>query len=951
MNKYADTRVARNRVDRNVVDSLAPCLLLAVLLAFAGCDSDSGDDAPMPPPPDTTAPTVSDVDAGGGAAVSRTVTLTVTASDNTAVTTVRFFVDGTEAGSDTTAPYEFAWDTGSLADGDYVLSAEAEDAAGNVGQSGEVTVTVSNARQFSVTLGGNEEVPPRDAAGSGSAELDVNLATGVVSGELEVNGITPTDAHIHDAFAGVNGPVAIGLEQDAGNPRLFTVPADAVLDEAMVDKLLAGGLYLNVHTSAAPAGAIRGQILPDGFELYFAGLDADETVPPIESTAAGRAAVTFDTATGALVVQVQVAGLDNATDAHVHDGYAGANGAVLVGLTQDTAEPGHWFVTDGTLNAAGAEALAEGRLYVNVHSPDHPGGEIRGQILPDGIVVFRADLSGEQEVPLVETPASGVAFVTYDQAAALASIHATTDGLDDASDAHLHSAVGGVNGGVAIGLTQDGSDPAHWFAEEAAVSAELAAALLAAGTYVNVHSPDHPGGEIRGQVVPDDIVFASGRLEGRQEVPAIDSSASGSFAVTADPETMLVTAHATTIGLDDATAAHLHDAYAGVSGGVAIGLAQDAGDPAHWSVTDAAATAAQLDALRAGRLYVNVHTPANPGGEIRGQAAPRGIEVLFNALAGDAVVPPADTPAGGLVATTTDLATREFVAVVNTTDADDATSAGIHAGPAGANGDEILPLGQAPTLDSQWSAMAVLDEAAFAAYLADGLYAEVSTPAHPDGALRAQILRSGAPAPAPDTDAPVVTLASPGDTVGDTVTLEADATDDTGVTEVRFFADDALIDSDASAPYSVDWDTTGTADGEVVLTAEAEDAAGNIGTSAEVVVTVDNAEEVSFAALQGDIFGPFCSGCHTGPSGSALPGGMDLSSTADSYASLVGVSSIQQPTLDRVEPGNPDDSYLVRKLEGGPDITGTRMPQGGPFLNQAAMDRIRQWITDGAPNN
>ena len=56
-------------------------------------------------------------------------------------------------------------------------------------------------------------------------------------------------------------------------------------------------------------------------------------------------------------------------------------------------------------------------------------------------------------------------------------------------------------------------------------------------------------------------------------------------------------------------------------------------------------------------------------------------------------------------------------------------------------------------------------------------------------------------------------------------------------------------------------------------------------------------------------------------------------------------------TLDRVEPGDPDNSYLIQKLEGAPGIMGSRMPQGGPFLDQATVDMIRQWIMDGAPNN
>ena len=108
-------------------------------------------------------------------------------------------------------------------------------------------------------------------------------------------------------------------------------------------------------------------------------------------------------------------------------------------------------------------------MYVNIHSPANPGGEIRGQILPQGIAVIFAELSGEQEVPLVATNADGLAAVTFDEAGALLTVHANTSGLNDASFSHLHTAFAGVNGPVAIGLVQDGTNPAHWFVEEAAL--------------------------------------------------------------------------------------------------------------------------------------------------------------------------------------------------------------------------------------------------------------------------------------------------------------------------------------------------------------------------------------------------------------------------------------------------------------------------------------------------
>jgi hypothetical protein len=74
-------------------------------------------------------------------------------------------------------------------------------------------------------------------------------------------------------------------------------------------------------------------------------------------------------------------------------------------------------------------------------------------------------------------------------------------------------------------------------------------------------------------------------------------------------------------------------------------------------------------------------------------------------------------------------------------------------------------------------------------------------------------------------------------------------------------------------------------------------------------------------------------------------------SAGNAHGNLVNVSSQEVPDLLRVEPGNPDDSYLVRKIEGGPNIIGERMPRGRPPLSDAQIQRIRAWIEDGAPAN
>jgi hypothetical protein len=99
-----------------------------------------------------------------------------------------------------------------------------------------------------------------------------------------------------------------------------------------------------------------------------------------------------------------------------------------------------------------------------------------------------------------------------------------------------------------------------------------------------------------------------------------------------------------------------------------------------------------------------------------------------------------------------------------------------------------------------------------------------------------------------------------------------------------------------------------------------------------------------FQSIQDNIFTPICTRCH---SGAAAPEGLELDA-AHSYALLVGVPSGEVPSIDRVNPGNPDSSYIVLKLENAPGIVGAQMPDGGPYLPQSTIDVIRQWITNGA---
>ncbi|PSW20765.1 CHRD domain-containing protein [Photobacterium sanctipauli] len=320
-----------------------------------------------------------------------------------------------------------------------------------------------------------------------SAEVDVSNVDNVVS------------VHIHEGSIGTNGPVAFEFT-DNGDGTMSVESTEITMEQA--DMLMNGEWYLNVHTQQNPPGELRGQIVDANTEILAFVLDGNQEVPAVDTDASGLGYATLNTESYELDLKVITTGVDDAEAAHIHEGEIGTNGGVAVFLEQNAEDPTVWQTPeDTTLEADVANTLLAGGHYVNVHTPGVPSGEIRGQIVNEMVKIFAFGLSGDEEVPPVVTDGSGDGYVWFDRSTSVLSVLVITSGLEGASAAHVHEGEVGANGGVVVGLVQDGSDVNVWRSpDNVTLDEDTANTLLAGGHYINVHTPEVPSGEVRGQI-------------------------------------------------------------------------------------------------------------------------------------------------------------------------------------------------------------------------------------------------------------------------------------------------------------------------------------------------------------------------------------------------------------------------------------------------------------------
>ncbi|MEJ2376164.1 MAG: CHRD domain-containing protein [Pseudolabrys sp.] len=115
---------------------------------------------------------------------------------------------------------------------------------------------------------------------------------------------------------------------------------------------------------------------------------------------------------------------------------------------------------------------------------------------------FKVSLSGSQQVPPVKTSGKGTANLTWNAKTRMVTWHITYSHMSSpVTMAHFHDGAKGKNGSVEIWLTKKGKPVKSPITGKAKLSVSEVKQLKAGDWYINVHTKEHPAGEIRGQVM------------------------------------------------------------------------------------------------------------------------------------------------------------------------------------------------------------------------------------------------------------------------------------------------------------------------------------------------------------------------------------------------------------------------------------------------------------------
>ncbi|MFK8161042.1 MAG: CHRD domain-containing protein [Lewinella sp.] len=610
---------------------------------------------------------------------------------------------------------------------------------------------------------------------------------------------------------GVSDAFNVTLTDTAGTIFTYVITDDmgtvlALADNQPFDLEGAGGGTCNIYALTAAenfGGIAEGDLLEDltgcfalsnpitvtrntgddcedfAFQANLSGLN--EAPCPVTSTGTGMVTATLTgrvlTVSGSFSDLTSDFNSNIAGGAHIHLGMAGANGGIAFLLTSMLdenlrggtfpAEDNQFELTDGQI-----DTLRQRGLYVNIHTVDFGGGELRGQLIPSGADAYKvAYLLGVNEVPAVVTQAGGA--VILEREGNEITVSGSFSGLmgpvatQIAGGAHLHLGIAGRNGPVAFPLVLDLNDDmtgATLSAEDNVFTLDddQLSALAGDMIYVNIHSSAVMSGELRGQLTDMSISQFYSNPSGHQERPvSVNTPGNGRMVLNLAGNTLTVSGSVNDLLADVDTmlagGSHIHIGLPGWEGNLVFALDLTLDDDARGGMwlpenNQFELSEGQLDILYGRGYYVNVHSLDFPTGEIRGQVMHLAKGYFGANLAGINANPNAvKTTGNGFFLF--DLCGNQLTGVGSIDDLSsdfDASIAGgshVHFGDAASTGGIAFPLAGAiaPSLRNGFfqpeQNTFTVDDGSRDALLNGGLYINIHTTENPSGEIRGQLLR------------------------------------------------------------------------------------------------------------------------------------------------------------------------------------------------------------------
>jgi hypothetical protein len=646
------------------------------------------------------------------------------------------------------------------------------------------------------------------------------------------------------------------------------------------------------------------------------------------------------------------------TASHIHTGSAGQDGGVVVDLevSFSSAGSGSWVAFGSVSTSAGTiTSILDDPMafYVNVHNADHSDGAVRGQLLGEGRspTALAGTLNGDRQVDNSGDPdGEGFAIVVFDDGTA--HFYFNVMNTAEPTAAHIHRGNSSENGSIAV-------DPSASFSGGVAVSSvtvdgDLAREILEApqNFYFNAHNSEFTAGAVRGQLRATETIrifpvisrtsgqAGSSWSTGLNILNLTDGDitawaqwypANNDGLETAADVTPIAIGASTTGVIDDA----VNDLFGADGNGALIVASPEPFLAAAHVVNDQrdnpdiggtfglfVPSFEPSEIPDSGALLLGSNRPASSGTGFRTNL------VLFNPNPfAVQLTLAAKTPAGSVLGSDTftlepfSNRVRSVFGLISSVPSNQRTQ---DAFTVHYTADAPVAVAMTPVDNATNDGFYVVPSFAPFSMTGGG-----STNNPPNGTIVA-----------PSEDQ---TIAE-----GGMVNFEGSAADPDGddMTYLWDFGDG--ITTTVLVPGNHTYSDSGSYTVTFTVT-DSQGASDPTPDTRTVTVQGGGGETATFTAVQQQIFSQSCafSGCHGGDSPAE---GMSLLA-GDSFDNIVNVRSSQRGSLDRIEPSDPDNSYLYLKVIGDSSISGSRMPRGGAALSQHLIDLLRDWIERGAPND